>query len=160
MLNVNQTAPDFILPQLDHGPLRFYEAAKDDHSVLIFYKFTCGTSRFTLPFLENIYRAYGASVFFAAIAQDDAGPTTKFRAELGITIPFLLDTDPYPVSRLYGLHAVPSIFLIDKNKIILFSTYGFVKQDILNLADILADRSGQQQIEPFGSVEVPEIKPG
>ena len=159
MLDVNQVAPDFTLPQLDHDPVRFYEAAENE-AVLVFYKFTCGTSRFTLPFLENIYRAYGSSVFFAAIAQDEAGPTATFRSELGITIPFLLDTNPYPVSKLYGLHTVPSIFLIGKNRKILFSSYGFVKQDILNLADILSEKMGQPQIEPFGSVEVPEMKPG
>ena len=159
MLDVNQTAPDFTLPQLENGPVRFYEAASAD-AVLIFYKFTCGTSRFTFPFLQTIYEAYGASVFFAAIAQDEAESTVNFRSELGITIPFLLDTNPYTVSRLYGLHAVPSIFLIDKNRKIVLSTYGFVKQDILNLGDIIAEKTGQQQIDPFRSVEVPEIKPG
>jgi peroxiredoxin len=159
MLDVNQTAPDFTLPQLDGGSIHFYDATAGD-AVLIFYKFTCGTSRFTLPFLEKIHQAYGTSFFFAAIAQDEAGPTTKFRTELDITMPFLLDTDPYPVSRSYGLHTVPSIFLINKNRKIVLSSYGFVKQEILNLADLIAEKTGQQQIEPFDSVEVPEIKPG
>jgi peroxiredoxin len=159
MLDVNQIAPDFTLPQLDGGPIHFYDAAAGS-ALLIFYKFSCGTSRFSFPFLQNIYRAYGGSIYFTAIAQDEAEPTSKFRTELGITMPFLLDTQPYPVSRLYGLRAVPSLFLIDKNRKILLSTYGFVKQDILNLADIIAEKTGQQQIDPFGSVEVPEIKPG
>jgi peroxiredoxin len=159
MLDVNQTAPDFTLPMVDNGSLHFYEAATGD-AVLVFYKFTCGTSRFTLPFLENIYQAYGTSLFFTAIAQDEEEPTRQFRTELGITMPFLLDIDPYSVSRLYKLHTVPSIFLIDTNKKIIFSSYGFVKQEILNLADLIAEKTGQQQIEPFGSVDVPEIKPG
>jgi peroxiredoxin len=159
MLDIKEVAPDFTLPRLDDGSLHFYEATSGD-AVLIFYKFTCGTSRFTLPFLENIYQAYGTSIFFAAIAQDEAEATGKFRAELGLTMPFLLDTNPYPVSRSYGLHTVPSIFLIDKDRKIILSSCGFVKQEILNLADLIAEKTGQPQIEPFGSAEVPEIKPG
>jgi peroxiredoxin len=151
MLDVNQTAPDF---------LNFYETAGARNTVLIFYKFSCGTSRFTLPFLQKIYGAYGRFVYFTAIAQDNAEQTEKFREELGITIPILLDEAPYPVSRAYGIHTVPSIFLVDPERKIHFSSYGFVKQDILNLADILAEKSGVSQIDIFESADVPEIKPG
>jgi peroxiredoxin len=151
MLDVNQIAPDF---------LNFYETAGARNSVLIFYKFSCGTSRFTFPFLQKIYDAFGQFVYFTAIAQDNREQTAKFREELGITIPILLDDAPYPVSRAYGIHTVPSIFLVDPEHKTRFSSYGFVKQDILNLADILAEKSGASQIDVFESVEVPEIKPG
>jgi peroxiredoxin len=151
MLDVNQIAPDF---------LNFYEAAGVRNSVLVFYKFSCGTSRFTFPFLQKIYDAYGQFVYFTAIAQDNAEQTEKFREELGVTIPILLDEAPYPVSRAYGIHTVPSIFLVDPERKIRFSSYGFVKQDILNLADILAEKSGVSQIDIFESADVPEIKPG
>jgi peroxiredoxin len=151
MLDVNQIAPDF---------LNFYQTAGDRNSVLLFYKFSCGTSRFTFPFLQKIYDAYGAFLYFTAIAQDNAEQTANFREELGLTIPILLDEDPYPVSRSYGIHTVPSIFLVDPERRIRFSSYGFVKQDILNLADILAEKSNAEQIDVFGSAEVPDIKPG
>lgn len=159
MLDVNQIAPNFTLPGLDDGSIHFYEAAGGD-SVIVFYKFTCGTSRFTFPFLQSIYEAYGDAIFFAAISQDNTEQTKQFREDLKITMPFLLDLPPYPVSRQYGLHAVPSIFLIDQNRKIRLVSYGFVKQDILNLADLIADRTGRPQIDPFESIEVPEIKPG
>jgi peroxiredoxin len=151
MLDMNQIAPNFS---------NFYETAGARNSVLIFYKFSCGTSRFTFPFLQTIYDAYRDSIYFTAIAQDNAEQTAKFRGELQITIPILLDEAPYPVSRAYGIHTVPSIFLVDSEHKIRFSSYGFVKQDILNLADILAEKSGAEQIDVFESVEVPEIKPG
>ncbi len=159
MLDVNQIAPDFSLPQLGNGEFRFYESASKN-SLLIFYKFSCGTSRFTFPFLQKIYEAYGDTLNFAAIAQDEAEASANFRDDLGITIPILLDMNPYPVSRAFGIHTVPSIFFLDANPKILFTSYGFVKQDILNLADILAEKSVRPQIEVFDSVEVPEIKPG
>ena len=159
MLDVNQTAPDFSLPQLNDGDVHLYEEAKGD-SILVFYKHTCGTSRFALPFLERIYRTYGDSIFFAAIAQDEADVTKQLKDELEITIPILLDKDPYPVSRAYGLHTVPSIFLIAPDKKIRLATYGFVKQDLLNLADIVAEKTGRPQMDLFESADVPEIKPG
>ena len=159
MLEVNQIAPDFALPAFGGTESRFYNATQDI-SVLIFYKFSCGTCRFTFPYLQKIYDAYGDKFYFTTIAQDDVEQTANFRKELGITIPALLDLPPHPVSAVYGLHTVPSIFVVDASHKITLATYGFVKQDILNFADILAEKSGRSQIDVFADVEVPEIKPG
>ena len=159
MLDVNQVAPDFSLPQLDAEQVHFYDAA-NTNAVLVFYKHTCGTSRFALPFLQEIHQAYGDSLFFVAIAQDDEEPTRKLRDELKLSIPILLDVNPFPVSSSYGLHTVPSIFLIGPDRKIQWTSYGFVKQDLLNFADILAEKTGRPQIDLFEGIEVPEIKPG
>jgi peroxiredoxin len=159
MLNVNQTAPDFVLPDFHGGTYRFYPDPAQN-TVLAFYKFSCGTCRFTFPFLQKVFDAYGAALNFRAIAQDDQQATQKFREDLRIAIPTLLDLPPYPVSSSYGIDTVPSIFLIDAEHTIRFATYSFVKQDILNLADILAEKTGRSQIDVFGEMEIPEIKPG
>jgi len=37
---------------------------------------------------------------------------------------------------------------------------GFAKQELLNLADVLAEKSGRPQIDVFGNDDVPEYKPG
>jgi len=159
MLEVNQIAPDFTLPAFGGGESHFYQEAKGQ-SALIFYKFSCGTCRFAFPFLQKIYEAYGDAFYFKAIAEDDAEATAKFREELGITIPTLLDLPPYSASTAYGLHTVPSILLVRPSHEITFASYSFVKQDFLNFADILAEKSDRPQIDVFREVEVPEIKPG
>ncbi len=159
MLDVNQIAPDFTLPEFYGGDYHFYDISAET-SVLLFYKFSCGTCRFTLPFIQKIYDAYGDLLNFRAIAQDDREATQKFREDLGISIPTLMDLPPYSVSASYGLETVPSIFVVDSSHIIRFATYSFVKQDLLNFSDILADKTGRHQIELFGEAEVPEIKPG
>ena len=159
MLDLNQIAPDFSLPLLDGGEFHFYETMPEN-AVLIFYKYTCGTSKFTLPFVQNIFEAYGDTIPFAAIAQDEADPTRHIRKELGLTMPFLLDRNPYPVSSVYGLHTVPSIFLVGPDRKIRISTYGFVKQELLNLADTLAEKTTRAQIDVFKSEQIPEMKPG
>jgi peroxiredoxin len=159
MLDVNQIAPDFTLPKFEGGEYHFYEIGEDT-SVLVFYKFTCGTCRFALPYIQKIYDAYGDKLNFRAIAEDDRDATQKFRDELGITMPTLLELAPYPISAAYGLETVPSIFVVDASHTIRFATYSFVKQDLLNLADTLAEKTVREQIELFGETEVPEIKPG
>jgi len=160
MLQTNQTAPDFTLPFLDGGESNFYGDAAGKLSVLVFYKFSCGTCQFAMPFIENIFRAYGGSVFFRAIQQDGPDKAAEFRERFGITMPILLDQEPYSTGASYQIKTVPSIFLVDPNHTIRYSGEGFAKQELLDLADVLAERTGRPQIEVFGSTEVPNFKPG
>jgi peroxiredoxin len=158
MLQTNKNAPDFKLPQIGGGESHFYGA--DKLAFLVFYKFSCPTCQLTLPFLQKIYDAYGDALYFVAIAQDGPNDTKQFLKDYKITIPTLMDMSPYPVSSTYKLENVPSLFLVDQNHKILYSGDGFVKQEILNLADILAEKTGRPQIDVFGNIPVPEIKPG
>jgi len=159
MLQTNQIAPDFMLPLFGGGASRFYDV-QDKTAVLVFYKFSCPVCQLTFPFVQKIYEAYGDAFYFVAIAQDAEDNTAHFRDEYGISIPTLMDLPPYPVSVDYQLTTVPSIFLVDPNHKILNSVEGFVKQELLNLADILAEKSGRPQIDPFAGAIVPEFKPG
>ena len=159
MLKPNQIAPDFTLPQLQNGESHFY-GETDKRAVLVFYKFSCPTCQFTLPFLQTIYEAYGNALYFVAIAQDGPEETNQFRRDYSITIPTLMDLPPYPVSNAYQITSVPSIFLTGSDHKILYSGDGFVKQEILNLADELAEKTGLPQIDVFADIPVPEMKPG
>ncbi len=159
MLNINDIASDFSLPRLANGKERLYS---DDGRLtfLVFYKFSCPTCQLALPFINRIYEAYRNDVRFFAIAQDGAEKTQQFVTDYRLTLPVLLDESPYPVSRLYQLVSVPTIFLINSDHTIRYSGEGFVKQELLNLADVVAEKSGKPQIELFGSENVPEFKPG
>lgn len=159
MLNVNEIAPDFSLPRLGNGMERFY--ADDGRlSLPAFYKFSCPTCQLAIPYIQKMYEAYGSDIRFFAIAQDDREETEEFVREYGLTMPVLLDEPPYAVSRQYQIVSVPSIFLINPDHLIRYSGDGFVKQELMNLADVLAEKSGKPQIELFGSEAVPEFKPG
>jgi peroxiredoxin len=159
MLNTNDIAPDFSLPRLANGKEQLYS---DDGKLtfLVFYKFSCPTCQLALPYINKMYEAYGNDVRFLAIAQDDAGKTQQFVKDYNLTVPVLLDEAPYPVSRQYQLVSVPSIFLINPDHRIRYSGDGFVKQELLNLADVIAEKFGKPQIELFGTESVPEFKPG
>lgn len=160
MLRENQTAPDFTLPDLNGPASHFYDAAAGKLAVLVFYKFSCPVCQLALPFVQRIYDAYGDAFYFVAIAQDPPDKTKDFQKEYRISMPTLMDMSPYPVSQEYGLETVPSIFLVNPDHGIRFSGEGFVKQELLNLADVLAEKSARTQIDVFGSAHVPEFKPG
>ncbi|MCI0414820.1 TlpA family protein disulfide reductase [bacterium] len=129
-------------------------------SLLVFYKFSCPTCQLALPYIQKMYEAYGGDIRFFAIAQDDLEKTEEFVREYGLTMPVLLDEPSYPVSRQYQIVSVPSIFLVNPDRTIRYSGDGFVKQELMNLADVLAQKSGKPQIELFGNESVPEFKPG
>ena len=159
MLKPNKIAPDFRLPIIGNGESHYYGAG-DKQAILVFYKYTCPTCQLALPFVQQIYDAYGDQFYFVAIAQDDPESTEQFRREYKITMPTLMDFSPYPVSRDYQLEAVPTIFTIGPDHKILSAGEGFVKQELLNLADELAEKTGRPQIEVFGDTKVPDFKPG
>jgi peroxiredoxin len=159
MLDVNQIAPNFELPKLQGGTERFYP---DDGkiSLITFYKFSCPTCQLTLPFIQKMFEAYGDAFHFAAIAQDGFEKTNEFVNEYKLTLPVLLDQEPYPVSRQYDLQSVPSIFMVSSDGKIRYAGQGFVKEELSNLADVLAEKSGRSQIDLFENANVPEFKPG
>lgn len=159
MLQENQIAPDFTLPAFGGGTSCLYDRS-GKMALLVFYKFSCPVCQLALPFVQKIYNAYGDAFYFVAIAQDGPEKTQGFLSEYKITMPVLMDMEPYPVSRQYGLETVPTLFLLDPDNRIRYAGEGFVKQDLLNLSDILAEKSGRTQIDIFEHARVPEFKPG
>ncbi len=160
MLKTSQIAPDFTLPLLGGSESNYYRDAEGRTSVLIFYKFSCGTSQLALPYLQKIYDAYGDVFFFVGIQQDEPDKSAEFREQFGITMPILMDREPYSTGASYGIATVPSIFLVDPDHAIRHSGEGFAKKEILDLANVLAEKAGRPQIDVFGSAEVPDFKPG
>jgi len=159
MLKENEVAPDFILPMFGGGESHYYDA-QAKMAVLIFYKFSCPTCQLALPFLQKIYDAYGDAFYFIAIAQDGPDKTAGFREEYKISIPTLMDLSPYPISNNYQISTVPCVLFVDANHKIRYASQGFVKQELLNLADLLAEKYGRRQIDVFGDAAVPEFKAG
>ena len=158
MLQQNQLAPDFKLPRFGGGTSGLPTDGR--HAILVFYKYNCPTCQLTLPYIQKMYDAYGDALHFLAVAQDGPERTAEFRDEYHIAVPTLMDEAPYRVSRSYDIETVPSIFLLNPDRTIRYAGDGFVKQDLLNLADVLAEKSGRPQIDVFGSDHVPEMKPG
>ena len=155
-LTAGQRAPEFRLEDLGGGGEKTLgELLKRGPVFLAFFKVSCPTCQYTLPFLERLYRGQasgGTSMF--AVSQDDAEATREFHHEFGITIPTLLDSARYPASNAYGLSHVPSMFHIERDGTISWALVGFHRREL----EALGEKLG---VSPFRPEErVPEMKSG
>ena len=113
--------------------------------LLVFYKVSCPTCKLTLPFLHRV------KIQTIGISQDNAQATAKFTQQFGVNIPSLLDPEEegHAVSNAYGVHHVPTLFVVNESGAVVERIGGFDKDAL--------ERLGVE----FGREEtVPEFKPG
>lgn len=124
-------APEFELKTLDGKSFSLADELARGPVVLVFFKVSCPTCQYALPFFERLYRAYGETgVTLVAVSQNNTKETAAFIKEFGVTFPVLLDdTNSYPVSNAYGLTNVPTIFWIAPDGEIEVSSVGWLKAD-------------------------------
>jgi peroxiredoxin len=156
-LTAGQRAPDFRLEDLNGGERTLSEMLEGGAVFLVFFKVSCPTCQFTLPFLDRISRgpASGSARMFA-VSQDDAQDTREFRREFGIAMPTLLDSagGGYPASNAYGLSHVPSMFLVERDGTISWSLVGFSRKEL----EALGGRFGVPTFQP--GERVPDLRSG
>ena len=148
-------APDFELKTLDGKTFVLADYLLRGPVVLAFFKVSCPTCQYALPFLERLYQAYGnKGVALVGISQNDAKDTAAFAKEFGVSFPILLDdTHKYPVSNAYGLTNVPTIFWIAQDGEIEISSVGWVKADFEQINRKMAEHSKLAPAAVFRSGE-------
>src|SRR5437879_8749780 len=107
-------APEFELKTLDGRKFSLSEELAKGPVVLVFFKVSCPTCQYALPYLERLYKAYkNKGVTLVGISQNDAKETADFCKDFGVTFSMLLDnTRTYHVSYAYGLYNVPTLWWI------------------------------------------------
>ncbi len=130
-------------------------------AVLVFFKTTCRTCDLTFPYLNRLREAYPQGWAMWAVSQDAADRAVPYAAGAGIDYPVLIDAQGYHVSKLYDPPATPTIFLVGPDGRVEFSTYGFSKADINEMASRIAAHLGApaQIIAQEGDGR-PNMKPG
>lgn len=111
--------------------------------VLAFFKVTCPTCKFAMPFLNRVkHRVIGVS-------QDDEAATTKFAEQFDVKIEMAYDRaeEGYPLSTQFGIEYVPTLFVIDET--------GRVSRKIECF-----DKEGFEDLGVEFTEEVPVYKPG
>jgi peroxiredoxin len=128
-LAMGTKAPMFDLKTLDGKRVSLVDELAHGPVVLAFFKVSCPTCQYALPFLERLHKAYGhKGVAIYGVSQNDAKDTAAFIQEFGITFPILLDdTRSYPVSNAYGLTNVPTLFWVAEDGEIEVSSVGWLK---------------------------------
>lgn len=138
MLRAGEIIPDFDgLPE--SGPI-----------LLAFFKISCPTCQFTVPYLERM----ADKVPILGISQDNSESTAEFRRAFRLTFPILIDQPRYPISNSFALSHVPSLFLVEADRRISRSISGFSRKDL----EEIGNRFGAV---PFREGDrVPQFKPG
>lgn len=124
-------APEFELNPIDGNPFSLSAELARGPVVLVFFKVSCPTCQYALPFYERLYKAYGHNgLTLVGISQNGAKDSAALTKEFGVTFPVLLDdTNSYPVSNAYGLTNVPTVFWIAQDSEIEVSSVGWVRAD-------------------------------
>lgn len=157
-------APGIELPLLDAPDEKRKMASPGVRglTLAVFFKESCPTCRFTLPFLERLHRqvaAHGGSVL--GISQNDAEETEALRADLDLSLPILIDAPDLKLSRWFDLVSVPTLYLIDGHDAVVRGGMGFNKRDLTAMADALASSVGASKPALWNpSDEIPESRPG
>ncbi|HTV57417.1 MAG TPA: TlpA disulfide reductase family protein [Verrucomicrobiae bacterium] len=155
-------APAISLTTLDGKKLTLAEALHKGPVLLAFFKVSCPTCQFTLPYLQRIFEAYPkGSLAFWGVSQNDRDDTIDFCQHFGVTFPVLLDDKRFTVSSAYGLTHVPSLFLVRTDGAIELTSVGFTKTDVESLAEKASQAANLPLVPPFRPGEViPAFKHG
>jgi peroxiredoxin len=121
--------------------------------LLAFFKVSCPTCQLTLPFLD---RLAGGKLQVVPVSQDSPAATRRFAQEFGLTSAALFDReeDGYLASNAFGIANVPSIFLLEQDRRIIWDGVGFDRRQL----ETLAGRIGQPIF--YAGEMVPELKAG
>lgn len=137
---------------LERGPL-----------LLGIYKSSCASSKQMFPFLERLYQRYADSgLAVLGVSQDSANITRSFARRYGLTFPLLVEGEEFPISRAFDIMATPTIFLIEPDGNIAYTTMGFLKPGLDAMGDSVADAVGAAH-EPLvteADSDVPMFVPG
>ena len=143
-------APDFILHSMDDKVFSLQEALAQGPVIAAFFKISCPTCQYALPFLQRLYETHGnKAVTIIGISQNGKRDTTAFLKQYGITFPVLLDdTSTYPVSNAYGLTNVPTIFWIAQDGEIEISSVGWIRKEMEEL-NLRAAQASSEVTKPL-----------
>ena len=144
-------APSFELPTMDGAKFSLRDALTRGPVLAIFFKVSCPTCQYALPFFERIHKTYGGkNVSIIGISQNEKPDTAKFLKTYGVTFPVLLDdTKTYPASNAYGLTNVPTAFWISEDGTIEISSVGWARQEFEAMAGKAAAATASVQAPIF-----------
>ena len=130
-LTAGKAAPHFQLALLEGKPFELTRALAKGPVVLVFFKVSCPTCQYALPFYERLFKAYqNQPVTLVGVSQNDVKDTAAYAKEFSLSFPILLDdTRNYPVSNAYGLTNVPTTFWIAGDGEIEITSVGWSKPE-------------------------------
>ncbi|MCC6312889.1 MAG: TlpA family protein disulfide reductase [Thermomicrobiales bacterium] len=164
-IGAGERAPalDTTLDDAEGVPHHLQSALQRGPIVLGVYKSSCQASKTMFPFLQRLadrYGAQGLSVF--GVSQDSTNVTRSFARRLGLTIPLLIEGDTFPITTAFGVVATPTVFVIDRDGVVTWTTMGFMKPQMNDLGNAVAAALGvtPEPLTTEADADVPMFVPG
>ena len=112
---IDGPAPDFTLKSQSGENLKLSEQ-QGEVVMINFWASWCGPCRQEMPLLEALYQEYKDLGFtiFGVNVEEDPSKAKDLLKDVSVSFPILFDTEN-EVSQLYGLVAMPSTVLVDRD---------------------------------------------
>lgn len=130
-LTIGGTANDWELETNGGDSLQYYTDSEDKVSVIIFWATWCPYCATLMPHLEDVYRKYrnkGVKFYAIDIYEDGKIDPISYFEKKGFSYTMLLDGDE--VASQYGVKGTPAVYVIDKEKKVVYKRPGGVS-DVL-----------------------------
>lgn len=108
-------------------------------------KADCPTCSFALRYFQRLHDLHGQSVPVVLIVQEDEETASWLVNEFDLSLPVLLDEEPYPVGESFELRFVPGCVLISRDGQIEVSFESFEREQFLAIHELLGEVSGCSQ---------------
>jgi peroxiredoxin len=105
------TLPALTLPRLDGGVRDLAQRAGS--TLLTLGHSECGTTRLLLPYVERIQRRRRPGTEVIVVLQDTPDEARALAGELGLTVPILIDAEPWAFGAALGATTVPLTLLVE-----------------------------------------------
>ena len=120
-LGFGDVAPNWTLPTDDNEALEYYPDSEGKVSVILFWATWCPYCAKLMPHLQKVYDKYrdkGLRLYAVDVFEDDNTDPIQYYTEKGYTFNLLLYGDS--VAELYGVEGTPGLFVVNKNKKIIY----------------------------------------
>ncbi len=121
----NSVAPAFSLQTRDGNTLSLADL-RGEVVMINFWATWCGPCRQEMPLLEQIYQRYSGLGFtlLGVNVEEHSADADRFLAETPVSFPILFDPDN-EVSKQYGVSAMPSTVIVDRQGNVRFLHHGY-----------------------------------
>jgi peroxiredoxin len=145
--------PSLPLPALDGPPRDLSRAVRP--TLVVFGHGDCRTTRLLLPFVERIARRRGPDRDVVVVLQDTPDEARALAADLGLTMPVLLDAEPWALGTALRTEVVPLTMIVEQGGAVAGAWPAFRRADLERAAELF----GAAPL--FGpDDDVPALRPG
>jgi len=127
--SVGATAPGFTLKSNRGENVRLAEQ-RGQVVMLNFWASWCAPCRKEMPLLDELYQRYQSAgfVLYGVNVEPDASAGDKLIKDLQVSFPVLYDSDSI-ASKAYGVNAMPTTVVIDRDGVIRYINRGYRSGD-------------------------------